>query len=517
MLYHSMGEAMKLAIILGDQLNLDSPLFGHLHKKADRLWMAEVPHEASKVWSHRARIVLFLSAMRHFYQDLKKRGYAGIYHRLDESKANTFADQLLEDIRLQQVDELLVVHPGEYSVLAELQQVSRQCAIPLRVLEDTHFICQQQEFAHWFSSMKQPRLEFFYRHMRKQTGVLMQQGKPQGGAWNFDKENRKTFAKQGPGMLPAWPGFSPDKISRDVIRLVKQRFADHPGSLAEFDWPVCRDDALIMLDDFIEYRLAAFGPYQDAMWRDEAFLYHSGLSAALNLKLLNPREVIDATIQAYQRNKLPLASVEGFIRQILGWREYVRGVYWQLMPDYVQMNSLNAQQPLPDFYWNADTDMQCLQQVLQQTLEYGYAHHIQRLMVTGLFALLLGVKPQSLHEWYLAVYVDAVEWVELPNTLGMSQYADAGIMASKPYVASGKYIQRMSNYCDDCPYDPQLAVGEKACPFTTLYWDFLQRHEKQFSRHPRTALQWRNLQRFSNSKRQQIKRQAQHLRKRLSV
>jgi deoxyribodipyrimidine photolyase-related protein len=306
--------------------------------------------------------------------------------------------------------------------------------------------------------------------------------------------------------------FAPDGITREVIALVEKRFAEHPGRLAEFDWPVTPEDAQRALDDFIEHRLADFGRYQDAMWTNEPWLYHSRLSAALNLKLLDPRAVVAAAEQAWRDGRVPLASAEGFIRQILGWREYVRGVYGRFMPDYLGRNALGAREPLPAFYWTGDTEMACLRDSLGQTLRHGYAHHIQRLMVTGLYALLLGVDPRQVHAWYLAVYVDAVEWVELPNTLGMSQYADGGVMASKPYIATGKYIQRMSNYCAGCRFDPAKTTGERACPFTTLYWDFLQRHEKLLAANQRMALQVKNLARHAPAERAGIRRRADEIR-----
>jgi deoxyribodipyrimidine photolyase-related protein len=318
---------------------------------------------------------------------------------------------------------------------------------------------------------------------------------PVGGRWNFDQDNRQAFGAQGPGLKPDPLQFPPDQITSEVLELVGERYPEHPGDLSAFGWPVTPAQAEAALQDFINHRLASFGPYQDALWTDEPWLYHSLLSAALNLKLIDPRRVIEVAEQAWREGMAPLASVEGFIRQILGWREYVRGIYWLHMPEYLEHNALGADADLPAFYWTGDTDYECLRQSIGQTLKYGYAHHIQRLMVTGLFALLLGVRPRSVHEWYLAVYVDAVEWVELPNTLGMSQAADDGLMASKPYSASGKYIDRMSNYCGRCRYRPEQATGATACPFTTLYWDFLARHKQRYSKHPRTALQWRNLER----------------------
>jgi deoxyribodipyrimidine photolyase-related protein len=304
-------------------------------------------------------------------------------------------------------------------------------------------------------------------------------------------------------------------MTRAVLDLVERQFPSNPGRLDAFDWPVTRDQALAALEDFVAHRLPCFGRWQDAMWRGEPWLYHSRLAAALNLKLISPREACAAAEQAWRQGRAPLEAVEGFVRQVLGWREYVRGIYWREMPGYVERNALDAHESLPSFYWSGETDLACLRETIGQTLALGYAHHIQRLMVTGLFALLWGVRPREVHEWYLAVYVDAVEWVELPNTLGMSQYADGGLLASKPYVATGKYLARMGNYCDGCRYRPERAHGADACPFTTLYWDFLARHRERFARHPRLALQVRNLDRLSDSERTAIAVRADELRRTL--
>lgn len=294
--------------------------------------------------------------------------------------------------------------------------------------------------------------------------------------------------------------------------MVNTRFSDHPGTLDAFDWPVTREQSLAALDDFIANRLPRFGEHQDAMWSGQPWLFHAHVSAALNLKLLDPREVIAAAEQAWRSGRAPLPAVEGFIRQILGWREYVRGLYWRGMPDYLTANALNARQPLPAFYWTGDTAMNCLAESIGQTLRHGYAHHIQRLMVTGLYALLLGVEPQAVHRWYLAVYVDAVEWVELPNTMGMALYADGGVMASKPYVATGKYIDRMSNYCKGCRFDPAKSTGDDACPFTTLYWSFLLRHQQRLAKNTRMALQLKNLARLDADTRAAIETRAESIR-----
>ncbi|MDE1923195.1 MAG: cryptochrome/photolyase family protein, partial [Gammaproteobacteria bacterium] len=350
----------------------------------------------------------------------------------------------------------------------------------------------------------------FYREQRRRHDVLMEDGRPVGGRWNFDEDNRHAFPPGGPGEVPHSPRFAPDTVSTEVLALVRERFGAHPGSLDEFYWPVTREQARQSLRSFVQERLADFGRWQDALWPGTTGLWHSQLSAALNLKLLHPREVVDAAQSAWREGRVPLASAEGFVRQILGWREYVRGIYWTRMPDYGESNALAAQADLPRFYWTGEAPMVCLADALEQTLRHGYAHHIQRLMVIGLYALLFGVDPRQVHAWFLAIYVDAVEWVELPNVLGMSQFADGGLMASKPYIASGQYIRRMSGgaYCGRCRFDPAVRTGPKACPYTLLYWDFLLRHETMLAANPRTALQARNISRMSDAERATIRREA---------
>jgi deoxyribodipyrimidine photolyase-related protein len=300
-------------------------------------------------------------------------------------------------------------------------------------------------------------------------------------------------------------------IPRDVFALVEKYFPDHPGSLADFNWPVTRADALIAMQDFIEHRLQNFGHYQDAMWQDQPFLHHALLSTSLNLKLLDPREVVAAAEEARQQHRLPLAAVEGFIRQIIGWREFIRGMYWFDMPNMAEANHFQHQRDLPTWYWSGDTQMNCMRQVIGQTLRYGYAHHIQRLMVTGMFGILAEVEPKQLAAWYLAVYVDAIEWVELPNVVGMALYANGGRFTSKPYIASGAYINRMSNYCAGCQYKPEKKSGDDACPITALYWHFLDKHENELASHPRTALMVRNLQRLDQTERKNIRQQSENL------
>lgn len=505
-----MARVRHLVIVLGDQLDHHSAAFDGFDARRDLIWMAEVAGESVHVLSHKVRIAFFLSAMRHFAAELREKQYNVEYRRLDAPEnRGELGLELRAAIDRVKPEQVIAVEPGEHRVEVMLKSVAKAAAVTLQLRPDQHFYCSRQEFASWANGRKQLRMEFFYRELRKKSGVLMDHGAPVAGEWNFDVENRKSFGKSGPGLLLSTPhSFPPDAITREVLELVNRRFEKHPGWLNHFDFPVTAADALIALQDFIQHRLSDFGAHQDAMWTDEPYLFHSRLSGLLNLKLLNPRTVLMAAEDAYHRGEAPIASVEGFIRQILGWREYVRGIYWTQMPKYLARNALQARQNLPDFYWTGDTDMNCLRQAIGQTLTHGYAHHIQRLMVTGLYALLFGVKPVEVHKWYLAIYWDAVEWVELPNTLGMSQYGDGGLMGSKPYVASGRYISRMSNYCEGCRYKPEEAVGENACPFTTLYWDFLIRHEQVLAENQRMKLQVRNLARFSAAVKEQIQERA---------
>ena len=509
-----MSRVRNLVVVLGDQLDLDAAAFDGFEAQHDAVWMAEADEESTHVWSGKQRIALFLSAMRHFAQALRAAGRPVHYARFDEpGDRGTLAAQLRSALQELNPQRVVMTAPGDWRVWQSLKAVVAEAGLALEICEDRHFFTTVRDFAAHAKGRKQLRLEYFYRELRQRHGVLMQDGQPAGGQWNFDADNRETFGSAGPGVVPARATFVPDAITRDVIALVNTRFAQHPGSLDSFAWPVTREQALESLKGFIDQRLPLFGRFEDAMWPGEPWLYHSHLSAALNLKLLSAREVVQAAEDAYQAGNVPLQSAEGFIRQILGWREYVRGIYWTQMPGYLDLNALDAQQDLPAWYWTGQTDMACLRDAVTQTLEHGYAHHIQRLMVTGLFALLLGVRPQQVHAWYLSVYVDAVEWVELPNTLGMSQYGDGGLMASKPYVATGKYIQRMGGPCAGCRYDPALREGDRACPYTTLYWDFLMRHEPLLKKNVRMALQVKNVVRLTDAQRQAITLRADAIRR----
>ncbi len=509
-----MAKLRSLIVVLGDQLDFDAAAFDGFDAVQDAVWMAEVAEESIHVWSSKPRTVMFLAAMRHFALALHDAGRPLHYTRLDAAgNCGSFGAQLQADIERLRPARLVMTAPGDWRVLQAIKSVAETNAVPLDIREDRHFFVSVREFAAHAKGRKSLRMEYFYREQRKCHNVLMHDGAPIGGKWNFDADNREAFGTAGPGVVPPRAAFEPDAVTREVIALVNNRFAQHPGQLESFAWPVTRAQALQSLLAFIQERLPLFGRYQDAMWPGDPWLYHAHLSAALNLKLLNPREVVAAAEAAHREGHAPLASVEGFIRQILGWREYVRGVYWTAMPEYLERNALDASEDLPAWYWTGATDMACLRDALAQTLTHGYSNHIQRLMVTGLYALMLGVQPKQVHAWYLAVYVDAVEWVELPNTLGMSQYADGGVMGSKPYIATGKYIDRMSPHCKDCRYDPAQRSGDSACPFTTLYWDFLMRHEAKLTKNPRMALQVKNVARLTHVQKQAVNERAAAIRR----
>ena len=508
-----MSELRSLIVVLGDQLDLDAAAFDAFDASVDAVWMAEVAEESTHVWSTKPRTALFLAAMRHFALALQAAKRPLHYTRMDEpGNAGSLAAQLQADIQRLKPGRLVMTAPGDWRVLQAIKGVAHANGLALDIHEDRHFFSSVADFAAHAKGRKSLRMEYFYREQRKRHRILMEGDEPVGGQWNFDADNREAFGAAGPGAVPPRAHFKPDAVTREVIALVNTRFVAHPGRLDSFAWPVTRAQALQSLQSFIQERLPLFGRFQDAMWPGDPWLYHAHLSAALNLKLLNPREVVAAAEAAHRSGHAPLASVEGFIRQILGWREYVRGVYWTQMPDYLERNALDAQQDLPAWFWTGATDMACLRDALTQTLEHGYANHIQRLMVTGLYTLMLGVKPQQVHGWYLAAYVDAVEWVELPNSLGMSQYADGGVMGSKPYIATGKYIQRMSPHCKGCRYDPAQRSGDSACPFTTLYWDFLMRHEKLLAKNPRMALQVKNVVRLTDVQKQAVLERAAAIR-----
>ena len=489
----------NLVLVLGDQLDAESAAFDGFDKTQDRVWMAEIVEENTHVWCHKMRIAFFLSAMRHFRNHLESRNIEVCYHELTVQPENdcrsTFAEVLELDVQKYAPQKIIVVEPGDWRVQEALKTAADALGIKLEIRPDRHFYCSVEDFKEWVSGRKTLVMEFFYRWMRKKHDILMEPGgKPVGGEWNFDRDNRKSFGKSGPVDSYSPKTFKPDDITRVVIAMVEQRFADHPGSLENFLLPVTRRQASAMLRHFIQDTLPKFGLFEDAMWTGEAFLYHSRLSAALNVKLLAPHECVNAAVIAYQNGLAPLNSVEGFVRQILGWREFVRGVYWVEMPSYSKRNFLEADRDVPSFFWNGDTDMECVRQSMQHVIEHGYSHHIHRLMVLGNLAQLLGVHPLKFHEWHMAMYVDAVDWVSLPNTLGMSQFGDGGIVGTKPYCSTGNYINRMSPFCKNCRFDHRKRIGEDACPFTTLYWNFLDRHYDRLNNNHRMTFAFKNLE-----------------------
>ena len=469
--------------------------------------MMEVAHEANHVPHHRTKLVFLFSAMRHFAKELREAGWAVDYVELtDVDNSRNFTDEVRRAVKRHDVSLIRVCEPSVYRVLKLVNSWESALGISVSITFDDRFIATKDEFAAWAKGRKQLRMEYFYREMRRKTGLLMDEDKPEGGQWNFDKENRKP---PKPDMaFPDPIGFSPDAITRDVIAMVKSSFKNRIGNLDEFFWAVTRDQALKALDYFLDHGLPRFGDYQDAMMLGESFLFHSLLSPYLNAGLLTPIEICRAVETRYLAGDAPINAAEGYIRQIIGWREFVRGIYWAEMPNYISRNHLKASRALPDFYWTGETDMECLRQSIGQTLKHAYAHHIQRLMITGNFALLIGADPFAVHEWYLSVYIDAFEWVELPNTLGMSQFGDGGLLGSKPYASSGAYINRMSNYCGACKYDVKKRIGDNACPFNALYWNFLDRNKAALRGNNRLAMPYRNLEKMNPEVRQDLMQQA---------
>ena len=504
-----MTVVKRLVLILGDQLDLQSSVLRDFDQKTDEIIMVESSNEAQYVWTHKAKIALFLSAMRHFAQKLRELNFPLIY--IQESSL-PMIDVLRQEMLRKKVTHLVCIEPGEWRIRQSIEALAVELKVDLQIREDEHFYCTPQEFKDWVADKKEIRLEYFYRLMRKRHNILLDSdGNPEGSQWNFDQDNRKPYPKKGPGMMDPPAAFAVNDITKGVLDYVRATYQDHPGSLDDFNWPVTREQALEALECFVEYRLRNFGTYQDAMWTDTPFGWHSILSSSLNLKLINPREVIGSVLRAWKKYSLELSSIEGFIRQILGWREFVRGMYYLDMPQMALDNFYDHQRALPKWYWSGDTGMACMKDAIGQTMRYGYAHHIQRLMVTGNFALLAEILPSAVCEWYLAVYVDAIEWVELPNTAGMALFANGGRFTSKPYIASGAYIKRMSNYCNQCKYKPEVRFGDSACPVTTLYWNFLINHRQQFEKSPRTRLMTANLKKISDGDQAAIQEHAKKL------
>ena len=496
-----------LRLILGDQLARSISSLNDLDLDTDTIVMVEVMAEATYVPHHKKKIAFLFSAMRHFADTLRNEGLRVVYVKLDDpANSQSFSGEVTRLINALKPDQLVVTEPGEWRVLEMMRCWQEELAVPVIVRDDTRYLCSTERFARWAKDRKSLRMEHFYRDMRREHQILLNGDDPIGGQWNFDHQNREALPSNI--RLPSHPAFEVDAVTEEVIGLVSSRFARHFGTLENFDMPVTRAQAIDALDAFIRDRLPLFGQYQDAMKQGEPKLFHSMVSAALNCGLLEPLEIIKAAEMSYHSGHAPLNCVEGFIRQILGWREYVRGIYWLKMPNYSTTNALNAHRPIPEFYWTGETDMNCMRQVIGETRENAHAHHIQRLMITGNFALLAAIEPAQIEAWYLAVYADAYEWVELPNTHGMVCYADGGYLASKPYAASGAYIDRMSDYCADCRYKVKQKAGADACPFNYLYWNFLIENEAALKKNQRMAVILGNLGRMTNERKQEIKHDA---------
>ncbi|MEL7188293.1 MAG: cryptochrome/photolyase family protein [Pseudomonadota bacterium] len=470
-----------LVPIFGDQLSRSLSSLKGRAKNETRILMMEVWDEATYVKHHKQKIVLIFSAMRHFAAELRKAGWSVDYIKFDDpDNAGSFTGEVARAVERHSPSAIHVTEASEWRVQQALEEWADKFPCPVEILPDDRFLCDHATFRHWAEDRKALTMEHFYREMRKDTGLLMDEaGKPVGGKWNYDAENREAL--EADLFIPQVPKFTPDEVTCEVIELVEARFADHFGKLEPFEWPVTREDALKAADAFFANRIEKFGPYQDAMVFGSDDLYHSMLSTSINIGLLDPLELCQRAEQAYNDGRAPLNSVEGFIRQIIGWREYVRGFYWFFMPGLETVNELKATRPLPEFFWTGETNMRCLSDCIRSTHNNAHAHHIQRLMVLGNFCLLAGIDPQEVQDWYLAVYADAFQWVELPNVSGMILYADGGRLATKPYAASGNYINKMSDYCKECRYKVAQKTGEDACPFNPLYWHFMERHRDRLS------------------------------------
>ncbi|MFW2341923.1 cryptochrome/photolyase family protein [Brevundimonas sp.] len=496
-----------LRLVLGDQLSDDLSALSDIGPD-DTVLMAEVTDEATYVRHHKQKIVLVLAAMRAFAGRLGDAGHTVRYVTLeDPGNTGSIAGEIERAVAETGCDRLIRTLCGEWRLEQALDAVAERLSVPVEAREDSRFICSSGRFRAWAEGKRQLRMEFFYREMRRDTGLLMDGDQPEGGQWNYDAENRKKLPAGSP--TPDRRRFPPGETTRVVMALVERRFTDHFGDLDSFDWPVTHDEAEAALSHFLDDILPAFGDWQDAMARDEAFLWHGLISTSLNLGLLDPMEICRRAEAEYRKGRAPLNAVEGFIRQVLGWREFVRGIYWLKVPEYRHRNALDADRDLPWFYWSGKTDMACLSDAVAQTRRHAYAHHIQRLMVTGNLAMLLGVHPDLVDDWYMVVFADAYEWVEMPNTRGMATFADGGIVGSKPYAASGAYIDRMSDYCGGCRYSVKQKTGEGACPFNRLYWGFLERNRKTLRDNPRLAMPYRTLDKWSPEQRQALVEEAE--------
>ena len=499
----------RIITVLGDQLTDQIAALRSGNRGTDIVLISEVMDEASYVRHHKKKLTFIFSAMRHFADQLSRDGWNVRYVKLDgPQNTGSIVGELQRALTELNIKSVLHTEASEYRLSSEISQWASSSDIKFTTLPDDRFIFGREEFREWVGVRKQIRMEHFYRQVRRKTALLMDDEKPAGGKWNFDAENRSAASDDL--SFPHPMQFVTDQITDEVLEMVEKLFPENIGQSRPFWFAVTRKDALSALDDFIKHALPHFGTYQDAMLEDEPFLFHSVLSQYLNVGLLQPLEICLRAEEAWRCGHAPINAAEGLIRQIIGWREFVRGIYWLKMPGYIESNFLETSRSLPDFYWTGDTEMACMRSTIEQTIEQSYAHHIQRLMVTGNFAMLAGVKPSEVHEWYLSVYSDAFEWVEAPNVIGMSQFADGGVLASKPYAASGNYINKMSNYCGNCRFNVKVKTGEDACPFNALYWNFLDRNSDKLNGNPRLGNTYRTWSKMSIEKQSSYNRSAEN-------
>lgn len=489
--------------VLGDQLN-----HAAVRRLAPRRVLLTEAYELGRTPPmHPQKLALFFSAMRHFAQELRQRGLEVTY-----LQAETLKEALARFFHGQPGETLVQMQPADYGFAERVRALVEGLGGAYKLVPNPLWLLQPEEFDRWAADRTTYRLEHFYRYTRRRTGYLMQKGRPLGGAWNYDAENRET---PPPGYQPELPlRFAPDELTQQAVQTVQERFTGHFGALA-FDWPVTRQGALQALEDFVQHRLAGFGPYQDALLEQSWSINHSLLSPVLNLGLLHPQEVVERALAEYEKGGIPLSSIEGFIRQVIGWREYIFHVYRREMPGLAQANQLKAERPLPPLFWGAPTRMRCLSAVIARVQQRGYAHHIERLMVLANFALLYGVNPQELNAWFVSAFVDSADWVMVPNVLGMGVFASP-VLSSKPYAASGKYIARMGNHCKHCSFRVEETLGEQACPFNSLYWDFMAQHRSQLEKNPRLAVLYKSWDRRNPKEQEAIRQQARHLRQRIA-
>lgn len=503
---------MRAFWILGDQLQHDHPAL-KVAQPEDVFLLIESRGRAGYLKYHQHKLVLLFSAMRHYAAWLEARGWRVVYHRLDEGQAGAgFADALEGVVKRLGIGRLCVMRPSEWMMREALPKLARKVRVELEILPSNQFLVSEEDFAAWARGRRHLLMADHYRRQREKRGILLdEQGGPVGGQWSFDADNRHTFAqfKREGGRVPELPRVQHDEVTRQVKKDVGKLFAEHPGRAEDFWLPVTRQDALRWLEHFMENRLARFGPYEDTMAEGEPVLYHSVLTPMLNIGLLRPQECLQRAIAAWEKRQAPLASVEGFIRQILGWREFINGVYNLEGPAYAESNVLGSRRPLPGWMWRGEPPMNCVRRCVEQVRRTGYNHHIQRLMVLGNFFLLGGYEPREVVRWYMEHYVDAYDWVMQPNVLGMVLYADGGRFATKPYAAGSGYINRMSDYCAGCRFDPKQKTGPQACPFNYLYWDFFMRHRERFAANPRVSMMIRTLDKKSAAEREEIRRSAQ--------